>query len=275
MARHRHQVSCCHGPAQAPGELLPFSSKQVRLSKGASLVAGGMHGDAAVPRGEDGPQRLHVQDGVRRQSKHLQSAGVWPGGCRTHARPARLHRTQHRRQQSRWMVAAQQAVIPSQAVRLCQDGAAAHLFKWRHALGSCLVSEVQRASDDADLCRRQVAPKVLVNAVHVDQGFQLSSPEEGLQQKWGALCPESSSDHGAICAQADTDPMLPHCSVRGVPALLGAEPKLLKVACCHRLNKPQGLRVANLGRPLQTGASLGCSAPRMLEVADCSRELLA
>ena len=41
------------------------------LSKGDSLVARGMHGDAAVPCGKDGPQGLHIQDGVGWQSKHL------------------------------------------------------------------------------------------------------------------------------------------------------------------------------------------------------------
>ena len=73
----------------------------VGLSKGASLVAGGVHRNAAVPCGQDGPQRLHIQDGVRRQSKHLhtQPAAVSrcvPGGCRTHARPAQQHKTRHR-----------------------------------------------------------------------------------------------------------------------------------------------------------------------------------
>lgn len=177
--------------SKGPG---PLTCAEALPVQGCSLVAWGVHRDAAVPGGKDGPQRLHIEDGIRWQSKHLHTQPAAVSICMSRglqdtcqARTAAQHAAQAAT--CKCNTAAQQAVIPSQAVRLCQDWAAAHLFQWRHALGSCLVSEVQRASNDADLCRRQVAPKVLVNAVHVDQGFQLSSPEQGLQQKLGGTLP--------------------------------------------------------------------------------------
>lgn len=59
-------------------------------------------------------------------------------------------------------------------------------------MGGRLVCEIKGASNDVDLCGRQVAAVVLLNAVHGHQSLQLGTPEQ-------SLCPQQlPSQHGRL-----------------------------------------------------------------------------